>query len=179
MSGTYWWCSRSWDRLTTNKNLWHQREVCLKCWVLCGRRHKHSMGTQMHSRLYAAGIPRQFRPPGWRFSGREHTIPILRESNEVEEIRLPPSQSALPSSGLLGLAHWIVNICACAPPYSGAPTIWQRLSPLKNQRDEEQRQPGTMRSRLPRTACLLRLFALCILLAHSAAYFGSADFLIT
>lgn len=121
----------------------------------------------------------RLRPPGWRFSGREHTIPILRESNEVEEIRLPPSQSALPSSGLLGLAHWIVNICACAPPYSGAPTRRQILSPLKNQRDEEQRQPGTMRSRLPRTACLLRLVALCILLAHSAAYFGSVDFLIT
>ncbi|XP_057673352.1 protein Wnt-9b isoform X1 [Corythoichthys intestinalis] len=29
-----------------------------------------------------------------------------------------------------------------------------------------------MRSRLPRTACLLRLVALCILLSHSAAYFG-------
>ncbi|KAK5855911.1 hypothetical protein PBY51_007544 [Eleginops maclovinus] len=29
-----------------------------------------------------------------------------------------------------------------------------------------------MRSRLPRTACLLRLVALCILLSHAAAYFG-------
>ncbi len=36
-----------------------------------------------------------------------------------------------------------------------------------------------MRFRLPRTACLLRLIALCILLSHSAAYFGSADFLFT
>lgn len=73
-------------------------------------------------------------------------------------------------------AHWIEIVCACAPslPYGGVPTRLHRLSPLKNQRDEEQRQPGTMRSRLPRTACLLRLIALCILLAHSAAYFGSA-----
>lgn len=28
---------------------------------------------------------------------------------------------------------------------------------------------------LPRTACPLRLFALCILLSHAAAYFGSAE----
>lgn len=62
------------------------------------------------------------------------------------------------------------------PCFSGAPTGRHRLSPWKNHRDEEeQRAAGTMRSRLPRTACLLRLFALCILLAHSAAYFGSVS----
>lgn len=163
---------------TTEKTLRHKIIVCLKCWVLCGWRPEHIFNAfkSFIQQVYLDGL--RLRLPGWRFSGREHTILILRESNEVEAIRLPPSKSALPSSGLLGLAHWIVNICACAPPYSGAPTRRHRLSPLKNQRDEEQRQPGTMRSRLPRTACLLRLVALCILLAHSAAYFGSADFLI-
>lgn len=84
----------------------------------------------------------------------------------------------LPSSGLGGPGALLAWKCArkWGPCFSGAPTGRHRLSPLKNQRDEEEQRPaGTMRSRLPRTACLLRLFALCILLAHSAAYFGSVS----
>lgn len=94
--------------------------------------------------------------------GRSHpTVPPFQQKNQ------PPDE--VRRTGL--------KLCAHVPPpspHGGVPTRPHRLSPLKNQRDEEQRQPGTMRSRLPRTACLLRLIALCILLAHSAAYFGSA-----
>lgn len=111
---------------------------------------------------------------------------ISTKSNEDAPMRLPPLSHPplsiprwdLPSSGLGGPGALLAWKCArkWGPCFSGAPTGRHRLSPLKNQRDEEEQRPaGTMRSRLPRTACLLRLFALCILLAHSAAYFGSVS----
>lgn len=48
-------------------------------------------------------------------------------------------------------------------------------SPADRQRDEEQRRSVIMCTGLRRTACLLRLTAICVLLSHTAAYFGSAS----
>lgn len=45
----------------------------------------------------------------------------------------------------------------------------------QNQRDEEQHHSGIMCSRLPGTACILRLIALCVIFSHTAAYFGSVS----
>lgn len=150
--------------------IWFHR-IWLETWTSC-----------IQDFYNTAGTPRHFEAPAtWVALQWEGTY-----NNNIERIQwgcsnltapLPKSPAFQRTTGP-GALDW-KYVCMWAPPYSGAPTRRQRLSPLKNQRDEEQRQPGTMRSRLPRTACLLRLIALCILLAHSAAYFGSADFLIT
>lgn len=149
---------------------------------------------------YCAGIARcvhlyLYRSRLSALQWEDRTATISTKSNEDAPIR-PPDSAALPSFLLLLLPsppplQWDLPSSAlggpgallpwkCArmwgPWFSGAPAGRRRLSPRKDHRDEEeQRAAGTMRSRLPRTACLLRLFTLCILLAHSAAYFGSVS----
>lgn len=91
----------------------------------------------------------KLRPPGWRYSGREHTITILRESNEGAAMWLPPSQRALPSSGLLDLAHWIENMCACGPPLivvrrpDGRDFLHWRISEMKSSANPAPCAPGS------------------------------------
>lgn len=124
----------------------------------------------------------KFRPPGWCNSGRiaqkqYRETPMRMLQSSCPLFLLPQVGSAFQRTTGPGALDW-KYVRMWGPSFSGAPTRRQRLSPVKNQRDEEQRQPGTMRSRLPRTACLLRLAALCILLAHSAAYFGSVSLLV-
>lgn len=77
----------------------------------------------------------------------------------------------------LGTAPAAVDRSLCGPLRRWACQTAQTF-PVQNQRDEEQRRPVIMCSRLPRTACLLRLIELCILLSHTAAYFGSATTLV-
>lgn len=108
-----------------------------------------------------------FHPSGWRCSGRD--ITILIEPNERVARWCAPQRPCLPADRACrsGLKVFVGHLRRCADQTAHTFSV-------QNQRDEEQRQPVIMRSRLPRTACLLRLIALCILLSHTAAYFGSA-----
>lgn len=158
-------------RFLVNLLQWRAMQWCdeVKVWwdfCITAGRHRHSAAP----------------PSTWVafYSGREHTA-ILKESNEGEVTPPPPlllllslespaSQRSTAWARRTGLKVCCVHVGALKEVRRADGTDF---SPWKNQRDEEQRQPGTMRSRLPRTACLLRLIALCILLSHTAAYFGS------
>ena len=130
-----------------------------------------------HSYVPSRFLPQSKQANGFRSSAHlgggamGGNIQYRNRGNPMRMMLPPPKR--LPPSGPQGHARRAESLWPWGIPYRQAPNKRHRLSLQKNQRNEEQRQPGTMRSRLPRTACLLRIIALCILLSHTAAYFGS------